>query len=255
MTHSNALYKDREAVLRDFAKFASEKELDGKLNQLMTAENIRDFLSERTVNLAASTAETYARTLSGLIQGLESTQVNIPNGAKDAVDSFVRSIDHPSDIRDGRYITQEDRAQIVERLEKISEASAVVARIQIETGLRTAEAIRVAENPERYLRENHLEGVVGKGGQEYRALPISQGLAQTLEVKDYKPVSVSTYSRDFREARLENEIPHDLRLSHIVDQYNSLVESGVSHSDAARETAEAHNHHREEITEHYLKGA
>ena len=46
-THSDALRIKRDTYFKDFKEFAENEELEGKLNTLMTEENVDSFLKQR----------------------------------------------------------------------------------------------------------------------------------------------------------------------------------------------------------------
>jgi hypothetical protein len=56
-THSDSTRIKRDKYLSDFKKFAEDKELNGKLNQLMTEKNLTEMFSQRLEDLSFSTQE------------------------------------------------------------------------------------------------------------------------------------------------------------------------------------------------------
>ena len=135
-------------------------------------------------------------------------------------------------------------------LQEIRESSAIVAELQLQTGLRASEALEVAKNFSSYYNPQNstLEGIIGKGGQEYPAKEIGPQLAYKFQNLQETP-SYSTYYRDIQS--LEHKT-HDLRITYTKELYESLKEQGYSHREALKEVSTQINHHREAITLYYL---
>ena len=255
-THSNALYTKRSMYLRDFAKFATERGLEGKLNTLMTRDNITEFMNERLSELSPKTALDYTSGFNSMLHGLEQTRVNIPQEAHQVLKEYTTDYRNEfnqvkNDFETGRAIN--DTGAFLNNLEQIRESSAVVAELQLQTGLRASEALEVAKNFQEYYNpsNNSLEGIVGKGGQEYFPKEISSELAYKLSNLSETP-SYSTYWRDIN--ALEHKT-HDLRITYTQETYNRLKEEGYSHREALKLTSQELNHHRESITLYYLSRA
>ena len=250
LNHSHATAEKREMALNDFAKFAEENELVGKLNELMTPENISSFLQERTEGLKASTTEGYISNFSALVKGLESKNISIPV-AQDRERFFESMKDQlgradSKNFETGRYIERDRAEQIIE---KINERSSAIAELQYRHGFRASEARAIVNNSEKYLEGNRISGVAGKGGQRYAEKVISNELRDKIERAEGQ-VSRDQYYRDIEKV-IENNRAHDLRLSYAVNHYQELRENGASHSESLRETSEELNHHRESMTEYY----
>jgi len=256
LTHSNALYRKREMYLRDFAKFAERKGLEGKLNTLMTRENVIEFMNERLSELSPKSALDYSSGFNSMLHGLEQTRVTIDKSIHNTLKEFTADYRAEfnaikNDYEVGRSIN--DTGAFINYLEQIRESSAVVAELQLETGLRVSEALEVAKNFQDYYnpQTNELIGITGKGGQEYYPKEISPELAYKLQNLQTTP-SYSTYYNDLKE--LDHK-PHDLRISYAINHYNELKEQGYSHKEALKLTSQELNHHREAITLYYLSRA
>jgi len=257
LTHSNALYRKREMYLRDFANYLSSKGIsEGKLNTLITKENITEFLNERLSELSPKTALDYTAGFNSMLVGLEQTRVTIDKSVHNIIQQYTSDYRAEfnaakNDYEVGRSIN--DTGAFISYLEQIRESSAIVAELQLETGLRAQEALEVARNFNNYYnpQTGKLAGIVGKGGQEYDIKPISQELAYKISNLEQVP-SYSTYYNDLKE--LDHK-PHDLRISYAVNHYNELKEQGYSHKEALKLTSKELNHHREAITLYYLSRA
>jgi integrase len=252
-THSNALMKKREMYLRDFARFAESKGLEGKLNTLVTESNITEFLNERLQDLSPKTALDYVTGFNSMLKGLEQTKVNISREAYGVLREYTSDYRAEFNAVKDNYETGraiQDTQAFISNLQEIRESSATIAQLQLETGLRASEALEVAKNFSNYYNEQNstLEGVIGKGGQEYPVKQIDLQLAYKLQNLQETP-SYSTYYRDIQS--LEHKT-HDLRITYTKELYESLKEQGYSHREALKEVSTQINHHREAITLYYL---
>ena len=254
LTHSNALYQKREMYLRDFANYLSNNKgiQEGKLNNYFKEEYISDFLNQRLSELSPKTALDYTTGFNSMLRGLEQTRVTIPNEAKTILKEYTTDYRNEfnqvkNNYETGRAIN--DTNYFLNNLSEIRESSSVIAELQLETGLRVNEALEVARNFNDYYNpEGYLEGIVGKGGQEYDIKPISEELAYKLNNLQETP-SYSTYYNNLKELQTK---PHDLRITYAVEHYNKLKEDGYSHKEALKEVSKELNHHREAITFYYL---
>ena len=257
LTHSNALYSKREMYLKDFANYLSSKGIDqGKLNNYFKEEYISDFLNNRLSELSPKSALDYTTGFNSMLTGLEQTKVtidqNVHNVLREYTSDYRAEFNQiKNDYETGRAI--EDTNSFISNLQEIRESSSIIAELQLETGLRVSEALEVARNFDNYYNQenNTLEGIIGKGGQQYDIKPISQELAYKLSNIQETP-SYSTYYNDLKE--LDHK-PHDLRITYAVEHYNSLKEQGYSHKEALKLTSQELNHHRESITLYYLARA
>ena len=251
LNHSHAIVEKRAMALKDFSKYVTENGLKGKLNELMTRENVSEFLRERTNGLKTSTAESYISNFSALVKGLESKNISIPVAGSDRAQFFIElknelgRTDHKS-FEIGRYIS-EDRAR--EMIASVNERSSTIMQLQYTHGFRASEARNIVNNSEKFLNGNTIENVAGKGGQHYQSKEISNELKEKKE-RSTEHVSKDKYYRDVSKVLGKNRA-HDLRLSYSIDKYAELREVGKSHSDAMKETSEEVNHHRESMTEYY----
>ena len=253
LTHSNALYQKREMYLRDFANYLSKKGInEGKLNNYFKEEYISDFLNERLNELSPKTALDYTTGFNSMLIGLEQAKVTIDKSVHNVLREYTQDYRAEfnavkNDYETGRAIN--DTGAFLNNLQEIRESSSVIAELQLETGLRVSEALEVAKNFQDYYNpQGYLEGIVGKGGQEYDIKPINEELAYKLSNLEQIP-SYSSYYNDLKE--LDHK-PHDLRITYAVEHYNKLKEEGYSHREALKMTSQELNHHREAITLYYL---
>ena len=254
LTHSNALYQKRTMYLQDFAKFLQEKSLNtGKLNNYFTDEHINNFLNERLQNLNPKTSLDYCSGFNSMLQGLRQTHVDIDRSAKTTLREFVSDYrmefnEIKNQYETGRAIR--DIKTFLTNLEEIRESSSIIADLQLQTGLRVAESLEVAQNFNDYYQplNSEISGIIGKGGQMYQPKIISQELAEKLNSLRSVP-SYGTYYKDLKKLEIK---PHNLRVSYAKNHYEELREKGYSYKEALKKTSEQLNHHRESITLYYL---
>ena len=256
LTHSNALYTKREMYLRDFAKYLSNKGIEGKMNSYFEEKILNDFLNERLSNLSPKTALDYSSGFNSMLVGLTQKNVDVDRSAFSTLREFVSDYRSEfnsvkNDFESGRAIP--DTKAFLHDLSEIRESSAIIAELQIQTGLRVSEALQVAKNFNDYYQplNSEISGIVGKGGQEYQPKIISEELAEKLSNLEKVP-SYGTYYKDLKEL---GEKPHNLRITFAKNYYQELREKGYSHSESLKKTSEELNHHRTSITNYYLNRA
>ena len=257
-THSIELAKKRTMYLNDFKKFLEEKGVNkGKINQYMSEEIVKDFITERTENLSAKTALDYTAGFNSLMKALEQTKVEIP--ANPSQNDFLKSYREEFrsemkllEVETGRYI--KDLPQKLETLKELNYESYVVAHLQSETGLRVAEALEVIRNFDDYYNPNNntLENVIGKGNHMYSPKIIDYQLAQEIQKIENVP-TYSSYREDL--SKIDISRSHDIRLTYAKDLFENKLEQGVSYQDALVEVSRELNHHRAGMTLYYLSRA
>lgn len=239
-THSSALADKRAEMSQSFAKFAEDKGLDGKLNSHMTNDNVKEFLDARTSDMATSTAENYVRGFSSMIEGLKESNVDI-QADKSVFNDKVHEIKDNAPyqpIEINRAIESVD-TKIDNLYEKRFE-SGVIAETQRELGLRVSEARELVSNYERYINDNQVENLIGKGNNAYEAKDISVELQAKIAQCENIP-SQSTYFRDLKENEIDKS--HDLRYTYVNEKKDEL---------SKEELSKEINHHREDITDRYI---
>ena len=258
LTHSLELGKKREMYLRDFANYAKEIGIADKLNVAMgDASLMREFLLDRLDGLSRSSAIDYVSGFNSMVQGLREANVTIHKGADYAIKEareIAKGIEEAA-RRTGRAI---DRADVViSKLYHQRHESGVIAQIQYETGFRTSEAYRLAKNPDNYLKDGHVVGMVGKGNHVYDPKPISPGLAMQIKNLDKSALpSQTTYLKEIKTATNNPDaVAHDFRYTYAKEAMEERLAHGMGYKEALKEVSKELNHHRPEITEHYLKGA
>lgn len=252
-THSSALSEKRGEYARSFADYAERNGLEGKLNELMTPDNVKDFLEERTAEHSSTTAENYVRGFGSFIEGLKESNVDIEVD-KMLFNDMVKDIKENApehEIETGRAI--DNIEQKIEELYLERYESGVLADIQNELGLRVSEAHELASNLERYYNqeEGTIEGLIGKGNHEYNAKDISDELIAKIEAIEELP-ALRTYQEDLASLDISS---HDFRYTFAEREFNERIENGMDYHEALREVSEELNHSREEMTSYYLSRA
>ena len=252
-THSSALSDKREEMSRSFSEYVQEKGIESKLNEAMTNENIKEFLEQRTQDMSATTAVNYGSAFSSMIDGLKECNVDIQADKQTFTDFIKETKDNAPEreVQNGRAVdnVQDKIAEIYE--DRFS--SGVLADIQNELGFRLSEAYEVAQNLHEYYNPENgtLEGVVGKGGQEYPDKEISPELIAKIEaIEDLH--SKSTYEKDLQAHDISS---HDFRYTYAEREFNERIEAGIDYHEALKEVSEEMNHHRESMTLAYLNKA
>jgi len=251
LTHSDKLAEKREMYLRDVVEHFERHEQDGKLNLLMTQENLNSFFSERLEGLATKTQEDYYRGFSSMLKGLEEQNIYIPLHIENK-SYFDETVSHlkdeaiPSPI-ENRYI--ENVETVIGNLYEDRYISGLIAETQYELGIRQAEAFELIKNPEHYINDGLVSDLIGKGNHAYEPKEISFELEQKILSYEGELIDKSTYYRDLQEYEISS---HDLRFTFARDAYEEKIENGMTEQEAKLQVSEELNHKREAITDYYL---
>jgi len=242
-SHSIRTHENRKSMLNDFSKYASKNNLDKKLNEAMTKDNINSFFNERLGGLSAVTQENYIRSFGSMVESLKDNNISVSSSSSDFNERVHELKSNDSSIADtNRAINNTN--EVINNLNDKNFSHAVVAEVQLELGLRVSEAVEVVNNLDSYLNErnNTLEGIVGKGGREYIPKDITQDLVAKIELAD--TVDKRAYQADLQELDIKS---HDFRYTFAKEKN----EEGMSNAEISLEL----NHNREEITNYYLSRA
>ncbi len=257
-THSLALAEKRQMYLKDFKQYLEQKGItEGKINQYMDQNTIRDFIESRISHLSPKSALDYTTSFNSLLKGLEQANITIP--ASPSQNDFLKDFREvfreemkQLEVESGRYIQNVE--QKLDALREIRYESYVVAKIQYETGFRVNEALEVAKNFSNYYnpQTNTLDGVIGKGNHQYAPKSISYQLAQEIQKMEHIP-HYNTYRQDLKEVGINRS--HDFRVTYAKDLLQRKLEEGKEYKEALRKVSKEINHHRPEMTEYYLNRA
>ena len=250
LTHSDKLAEKREMYLKDISDYFTSKNLNAKLNTLLTKDNLDKFFNQRLEDLSTKTQENYLRGFSSMLKGLEQQNINIPVHLedKDFFDDKVKGIkDQAETIIENRYI--DNVKDVIKNLYEDRTISGLIAQTQYELSIRQAEAFELIKNPNKYIENGRVENLIGKGNHSYDSKEISFELEQKLLNNQKQLISKSTYYEDLKKYNISS---HDFRFTSARDKFEEKINSGISEKEAKLQISSELNHKREEITDYYL---
>jgi len=257
--HSEAVFKKREQILNEFNRYTQEQNIQGKLNTLMTNENISNFLNHKLENLQANTAENYCRSFSAMVDSLRDNNISVSVDKTVFNEKVLEAKNNDNTVvRMNRSVSNPN--SVINNLYDRHYHSGIMSELSLETGFRLAETYELTTNLDKYLdrNTNTITGIVGKGGQIY--LPkenIPQALIARIDAIN-KYISKSTYMSDLK---AEGITSHDFRYSFCKNSYENKLDaikmgnSELSHNDILKAVSVEMNHHRADITNYYLSKA
>ncbi|WP_457746285.1 hypothetical protein [Sulfurimonas sp.] len=254
-THSDATRIKRDGYLKDFKEFAEANELEGQLNQLMTEENLEAFLDQRLERISSFSAqEDYIRGWSGLVQGLQQSNVSINLNVAfftEIVHTYKEeAIERGESFTDPKPITTEYHP--AEVIQGLSYPLNVIAQLQYETGFRVSEAYQAMQHLEKHLSDLKLHSIKGKNGQRYLSKIISLELKILLLKLRENEVKIPHQSTYYRHLQKYDMASHDIRAFYTKELYEQKISEGLNHKEACGFVSKQINHHRIQITEYYL---
>lgn len=252
LTHSNATLEKRNMYAQDFANFLESNNIEGKLNQQLTPENMDLFLQQRLDGLALSTKENYITGFNSLLKGFNEANIshNIEeNFFKEKWEEIKQST--PKQPKEARGIQSE---HIIKELEAIRRESGVLASLMYQHGYRINEAMNIAKNPERYIfplrnGDYKISGIAGKGGKIYQDKNISRKEFKYISSLQSVP-SKATFNRDLKKISPSLRA-HDFRYEFARNAFKKEIEVS-GYREALETVSKALNHNRLEISLYYL---
>lgn len=251
LTHSDKLAEKRTMYLKDIANYFTSQNLEGKLNNLFTKDNLDKFFTERLEHLSIKTQENYYRGFSSMLKGLEQQNIHIPLHYEDKnfFDNRVSILkDQAETIIENRYIDNVEN--VIQNLYEDRTISGLIAQCQYELSIRQAEAFELIKNPTQYLENGRVENLVGKGNHTYESKEISFELEQKILNNQEELISKSTYYEDLQKYDISS---HDFRFTSARDKYEEKINSGIPEKEAKLQISQELNHKREAITDYYLR--
>ena len=251
LKHSDKLAEKRNMYLKDISNYFTSQNLNDKLNTLMTKDNLDKFFNDRFENLSIKTQENYIRGFSSMLKGLEQQNIYIPlhYEDKDFFDKKVEIIkDQAEIIIENRYIDSVDI--VIQNLYEDRAISGLIAQCQYELSIRQAEAFELIRNPEKYIDNGFVNGLIGKGKHQYEPKQISFSLEERILQNQDEQISKTTYYYDLQKYDISS---HDFRFTSARDKFEEKVNSGISEKEAKSQISKILNHYREFITDYYLK--
>lgn len=251
LTHSDKLAEKRLMYLKDIADYFTSQNLEGKLNNLFTKDNLDKFFTERFENLLIISQIGYYRGFSSMLKGLEQQNIYIPlhYEDKDFFDKKVEIIkDQAEIIIENRYINNVEN--VISNLYEDRAITGLIAQCQYDLSIRQEEAFELVSNPLKYIENGYIENLVGKGNHIYEPKEISFELEQKLLNNQEELISKSTYYYDLQKYDISS---HDFRFTSARDKFEKKLQNGISEKEAKLQISEILNHKREAITDYYLK--
>lgn len=256
LTHSDGTAKIREKLLRDIGDFIDKEGITTKVNLALTPENMDKLLSERLKGLANNSKESYIRSFSSLIQGLN--EKNITTEVKrDYFDQKMRSLrsqkNWKAEVKTDQAIKNPE--VIIQKLYAKRYETGVYTQVMHELGLRAQESIRLLNDPSKYIVERDgglfVENLKGKNNHIYNSKKISSDLVYKIE-KIHKMPSYSTLYRDLKFFGIK---AHGFRFGYSKERLNQKLEAAKDYRTSLKEVSKSLNHYREDVTSYYIRRA
>lgn len=253
-THSDGLAKKREMYLNDYKSFAENRNFDSKLNQTMTENNLSSFLNERLEGLSTTTKTDYIRGYSSLIQGLQENNITVALDRKyfDSKVAEIKAIEPTQEVKTDRAIKDIDK--VIKNLYELNYNSGVIAQTQLELGLRVSEAMELIKHPHKYIKNNQVQNLTGKGNHKYNSKSISLSLHAKIKAVTKLPHK-NTYRNHISKVTNNQHTPHSMRYNYAKSQFNTKLKEGIPYRQILKEISQGLNHSREEMTNYYMKRA
>ena len=254
LTHSNAVKIKRDSIVKSFINYLENNNLNGKLNQYLNEKHLNSYLEQRLDNLAVSTQENILTSLNSLLKGLN--EVNITHTVpKNFIAGKLSNIKALNKNNINTKQTRGIQSNTIQKLYAIRYSSGNLGALMLDTGFRISEALKVANNPQKYitLKANGnyvVSGVIGKGGKLYAVKTINQKIYKSLIYQKSCP-SHSSFNRDLKQIDL-NLRPHDFRYTFARNLFDKSIKE-VGYKKALKVVSKALNHNRGEISLLYLK--
>ncbi|KAB7884615.1 hypothetical protein [Poseidonibacter ostreae] len=251
LTHSDKLSEKRVMYLRDIKNYFESNNQEGKLNSLLTEENLNKFFNERFDNLSKKTQENYLRGFSSMLKGLEQKNIHIPLHLEDKnfFDDRVAILKDEADtVIENRYI--DNVGSLISNLYEDRQITGLIAQAQYELSIRQAEAFELIKNPSRYINDGIVNNLIGKGNHIYESKSISFELEQRILNNTDNFIDKSTYYKDLQKYNISS---HDFRFTSARDKYDEKINNGISQKEAKLQVSSELNHKREAITNYYLE--
>jgi len=253
-THSDGLAKKREEFLNSYKSFAENNNFTDKLNKTMTATNINTFLNQRLEGLSLKTQINYVRGWSSMIQGLNEANITIGVDKRyfDTKVQEIKSLLPTPAIRTDRAI--KNVTVVIEKLYEKSYTSGVLAEVQYQLGVRVAEAYKIIQEPNKYIVNNSVQDLRGKGNRLYAPKEISNGLIAKIEAVQNIPHE-NTYRNHISKVTNGEYTPHSLRFTHALDTFKQGVKDNTPYKQLMETITENLGHSRTSMSQFYLMRA
>jgi len=253
-THSNGLAKKREEFLNSYKSFVENMSFTDKLNKTMTPENMNSFFNQRLEGLSLKTKINYIRTVSSVMQGLKEANITVEVNTNyfNVKAQEIKSIEPTNKIRTDRAIKNVNAT--IHNLYEKNYTSGVLAEVQYKLGVRVAEAYKIIENPNKYIHNDKIINLRGKGNRLYDPKHISKNLIVKIQAVQNIPHE-NTYRNHIEEITNGKYTPHSFRYTHALDTFKQGVKNNIPYKQLMKTISENLGHSRIAMSQFYLKRA
>jgi len=246
--HSINTLKFRQRLLNEFKTYLENQNITtGKMNQYLNEEHLTGFIYQRTNNLTYESSKTIISGMSGIITSLKETNVYI-----DLSSDFFTQI--KNEIKDIKYTYQSSKNthksflnvdSVIDTLYEKKQSYGVLGEILRETGLRYKEGLNLLQQPDKYIQDNKIIGMVGKSGKIYQDKSISNSLIEKIYSlsKSDKKINHKSFCSSISSVEM-GRTPHSFRYQFVKEKYNQLTTCGLSHNETMGIISSELNHHR-----------
>lgn len=230
--HSIATLENRERILKSFVKYMETNNItDTKINQAMTDNNLTGYINSKIENMSYSSSKTFISSVSGLVNSLIQTKVNI-NVSSDLFSNLK------DQAKEDKYIFQssKDIHKSFENVDAVnshlyskSETYGVMGEVLLHTGFRYSEAQRLIDSPGQYIRDGHIINMAGKSGRIYEPKPISRELIEKIYRLENTKINHKSFNNAIKEVE-ENKSAHSYRYEFAKNHQNDpLINIKMNH--------------------------
>ena len=246
--HSINTLKFRQRLLNEFKTYLENQNITtGKMNQYLNEEHLTGFIYQRTNNLTYESSKTIISGMSGIITSLKETNVYI-----DLSSDFFTQI--KNEIKDIKYTYQSSKNthksflnvdSVIDTLYEKKQSYGVLGEILRESGLRYKEGLNLLQQPDKYIQDNKIIGMVGKSGKIYQDKSISNSLIEKIYSlsKSDKKINHKSFCSSISSVEM-GRTPHSFRYQFVKEKYNQLTTCGLSHNETMGIISSELNHHR-----------
>jgi len=253
-THSDGLAKKREEFLSSYKSFATNNGFTDKLNKTMTPQNMDSYFSQRLEGLALKTKIDYMRGWSSMLQGLKEANITIAVD-KSYFDIKVQEVNtstHKAPIRTNRAIKNIN--SVVHKIYEKNYTSGVISEVQYKLGVRVAEAYKIIQKPDKYISNNQIINLRGKGNRLYDPKHIYKDLIAKIQAVQNIPHE-NTYRNHIAEVTNGKYTPHSFRYTHALNTFKQGVKNNIPYKKLMKTISENLGHSRIAMSQFYLKRA
>lgn len=220
----------------------------------MTPDNMDSYLNSRIEGLTLKSQINYVRGWSSMVQGLIEANITIEVDKKyfDTKVQEIKSLVPAPAIRTDRAIKNINT--VISKLSTKNYTSSVIAEVQYKLGVRVAEAYKIIQNPDKYILNDKIINLKGKGNRLYDPKHISKDLIAKIQAVQNIPHE-NTYRNHIAEVTNGKYTPHSFRYSHALDTFKQGVKNNTPYKELMKQISENLGHSRIAMSQFYLKRA